>query len=275
MLVDSILQDDPRAEPLYARAQIASVLSRSELQSFHGPQVERACEEALGSVIDCLESEDRQRIQEEIFSRGPVTDIWRHTTLYLSVKAVADAAPDCIFEPAFRNALIELLELQEEGIDNVNFGGFRTSLEGFVTSYATTQALQALVSTETALNSQANPGKAFDLLCSTTGIHHSDPQNVVTVAGRKVVMNSWAGAAAMTGGLLAFATISALTIAFQSNLGHVASRLLLTWSTIFLGVGTFLYASVRLPKISNRRIALAVFTAFTAIFLPIIFFVFA
>lgn len=275
MLTDAVLQDDPRAEPLYASAQIARVLARPAVQSFDGPRVERAREKALDRVAAGLLGDDRPGIQEEIFSRGAVIDIWRHTTLYLCLTAIAEAAPDRIFEPSFRRALIEMLDLQEEGIDNINFGGFRTSREGFVTSFATTHAMHALASTSAALNGQVNPGRAFDLLCRSTGNHHSDPQGVIRIGDRSVIMNSWGGAVVFSASLIAAVTIAVLTAVFQAELGNIASRLLLIWSTFFLAGGTVLFASVRLPEISNSRIALAVFTGFSAILLPIIFFVFA
>jgi hypothetical protein len=44
---------------------------------------------------------------------------------------------------------------------------------------------------------------------------------------------------------------------------------------MFLALGTFGFAAVRLPRVSNGRIAFAVFTGFSAVFLPIIFFVFS
>jgi hypothetical protein len=275
MLADAVLEDDPRAVPLYASAQIAQVLARPDIRGLGGPRVERARETALNRVATGLRQDSPPGIQEEIFTRGEVTDIWRHMTLYLSLAARADAAPDHIFQPTFRHALIEMLDLQEEGVDNINFGGFRTSKEGFVTSYATTQALHALASTNTALSGQVNPGRAFDLLCRSAGTHHSDPQDVVTMTGRTVTMNSWAGAVVFFTSLVASLTIAALTIAFQEDLGNIGSGLLLMWSTFFLAGGSFVFASVRLPKVSNGRIALVIFTAFTAIFLPIIFFVFA
>jgi hypothetical protein len=275
MLIDAVLGNDPRVEPLYANAQIVQILSRHDIQNLDGPRMERALEKCIEAVVTALRGDEPPGIQEEIFSREGVTDIWRHMTLYLCLKAMADADPDHIFDPAFRRALIEMLGLQEEGTDNINFGGFRTSREGFVTSYATTQALQALASINTALESHVNPGKSFDLLCHSTGTHHSDPQSIVTIASRKVIMNSWGGGVIFGGSVVAALTIAGLTLAFQEDLGAVASRLLLTWSTLFLAGGTFLFASARLPGISNYRIALTIFTAFTAIFLPVIFFVFA
>jgi hypothetical protein len=274
MLIAAIIDDDPRAEPLYASAQIVDVLSRPEIALLGGPRTERAREKALGRVAARL-AQGRTGIQEEVFTRGEVTDIWRHMTLYLSLIAIAEAAPERVFEPAFRHALIQMHELQEDERDNVNRGGFRTSEEGYVTSYATTQALHVLASIKTTLTERVNPALTFDLLCQSAGTHHSDPQEVVQIGRQKVIMNSGGGAVVLTGGLVAAITIAALTIGFEGHLGHIASRLLLIWSAVFLASGTFTFAAVRLPAVPNSRIAVAIFTGFSAIFLPIIFFVFS
>jgi hypothetical protein len=274
MLIGSIIQDDPRAEPLYASAQIVDVLARDEIALLGGPRTDRAREKALDKVVATL-ARGHTGIQEEVFTRGAVTDIWRHMTLYLSLIAIAEAAPKRVFEPAFRHALIEMLELQEDERDNINLGGFRTSNEGFVTSYATTQALHVLASIETTLTERVNPALTFDLLCRSAGTDHSDPQDIVRVGQNTLTMNSGAGTVMLAIGLVAAMTIGGLTIGFTNQLGQVASRLLLIWSACFLATGTFLFAAVRFPRVPNSRIAVAVFTAFSAIFLPIIFFVFS
>lgn len=274
MLVDAVLDADPRAEPLYASAQIVQILARPDVAEFGGPRVDRARDETLARLLAHLQRGETG-VQEEVFTRGGVTDIWRHMTLHLSLAAVAEAAPDRVFEPAFRRALIELVELQECRADNINLGGFRTSKEGFVTSYATTQALHALSSINAKLSEQVNPGLAFDLLCRSSGTHHSDPQEILTITRRTVVMNSWGGALVLLIGCVAALTIAALTVGLKDHLGGVGSRLLLVWSAIFLGGGAYAFASVRWPEVSRRRIGFIAFTAFTAILLPIAFFVFA
>jgi hypothetical protein len=274
MLVGAVLDDDPRAEPLYASAQIVQVLARPDISVFGGPRAERAKEHALARVTTHLQR-GTLGIEEEVFVREGVTDIWRHMTLHLSLAAQAEAAPELIFEPAFRRGLIEMLELQECGADNVNFGGFRTSREGFVTSYATTQALHALASINMNLNEQVNPGSAFDLLCRSAGTHHSDPQDVMTIARRTVVMNSGAGALILLASCIAALTTSALTIDLKNELGDVASGMLLLWSAIFVAAGAFAFSTVRWPDVSNGRIALRIFTAFSAVLLPIVLFFFS
>jgi hypothetical protein len=277
MLIGAVLGDDPRADPLYANAHIAHLLAQQKIAVLGGRRTERAREKAIGRVLRDMER-GCTGVEDEVFTRGPVADRWRHLLLYLSLAATAEAAPNRIFEPPFRRALIRMLDLQEGGEDivsTVNFGGFRTSKEGFVTSYATAHGLGVLAAIETTLAKRVNPGLMFSLLCRSDGTHHSDPQEVVTIRRYPVTMNSYAGGLVFLTGLIAALTIGALTIGLKSHLGHVGSRLLLIWSTVFLASGTFAFASVRITKYSNARIAIWVFTAFSAIFLPIIFFIFS
>lgn len=274
MLIDAVLDDDPRVEPLYASAQIVQILALPEIASMSGPRGERALEQTVGVVSSHLER-GAAGIEEEEFTREGVTDVWRHMSLYLSLSAMAEADPKSVFGPPFRRALIEMLELQEDDDPgNVNYGGFRTAKDGFVTSFATTQALHALAAVNATLGEQVNPGLAFDLLCQSKGDHHSDPQKVVTLAGRSVVMNSWAGALLLLVGSLATLTVASLAIGFEERLGLAGSRLLLVWSLLFVAGGAFAFALVRWPAISKRAVALGISTAFLSAVLPIVIFVF-
>jgi hypothetical protein len=273
-LIKSVLEDDELASPLHAAAQITHLLASESIVELGGTRIEKARNRALRQVLDCL-GKGYFAIEEEVFQRGTVTDTWRHTTLPMSLRAVAVAAPDRIFEPSFRSALVALLNLQEIGTTNVNRGGFRTSLEGFVTSYATTQSLEVLGQVKTALNERTNPARTFDFLCRTEGTHHSDPQDLITIRRRTVTMNSWAGAAILSLGLLTGATIIAMSVGFQHQLGDVGSRALVVWGMIPPALSTFAYTCVRLPSTSNGKIAAVVFSAFTALMLPIVTFLLA
>lgn len=269
MLISSVVDDDERANRLYAAAQIVDVLSRPEIAELGGPRTERARELALDRVMGQLRR-DELGIEEEVFRRENTTDTWRHMTLHMSLLAVSRAAPEHIFDPAFRRGLIALLELQESGEENVNRGGFRTSREGFVTSYATTQALEVFALIGATVNDRVSPARTFDLICRIDGAHHSDPQEVLSVAGRTVTMNSWAGAVLLAIGLLSGATTAALSVALGEHLGTAGSRALVVWGTAFVAVGVFGYLAVRLPETPNGRIAAAVFGAFTALILPVV-----
>jgi hypothetical protein len=273
-LIDAVLDDDELASPLHACAQIAHLLAAESIVELGGTRIEKARNRALRRVLDSL-GRGYFAIEEEVFRRGTVTDTWRHTTLPMSLRAVAVAAPDRIIEPPFRAGLVTLLNLQETAPTNVNRGGFRTSQEGFVTSYATTQSLEVLGQVRIALGERTNPARTFDFLCRTEGAHHSDPQDLVTVRGRTVTMNSWAGSVLLVIGLLTGATIIAMSIGFQHDLGVVASRALVVWGMTPPAFCTFACTCVRLPRTSNAKIAAVVFSGFTALLLPIVTFLLA
>ena len=200
-LIRSVLEDDELASPLHAAAKIAHLLASESIVELGGVRIEKARGRALRRVLDCLERR-YFAIEEEVFRRGDVTDIWRHTILPMSLRAIAVAAPDRIFDPSFRVGLVALLNLQETGSTNVNRGGFRTSQEGFVTSYATTQSLEVFRHVKSALDERANPARTFDFLCRIEGTHHSDPQDLITIRRRTVTMNSWAALILLAIGLL-------------------------------------------------------------------------
>lgn len=272
MLISSVIDGDERANRLYAAAQIADVLAHSEIAELGGPRTERARALALDRVMDHVRRGDLG-IEEEVFRRESATDTWRHMTLHMSLLAASRAAPEQIFHPSFRQELVALLDLQESGEQNVNHGGFRTSREGFVTSYATTQALEVLALIRSTVNERVNPARTFDLLCRMDGAHHTDPQDVVSVARRTVTMNSWAGAILLAVGLLSGTTTAVLGVALKEHVGTAGSRALVVWGTAFVAVGAFGYLAVRLPKTPNGRIAAAVFAAFTALILPVLTYV--
>ncbi len=269
MLIASVLDGDERARCLYASAQIADLLGRREISGLGGSRTERARELALGRVMDALRSGELG-IEEEVFVRETATDTWRHMTLPMSLMAVCRAAPERLFDPPFRGGLIELLDLQETAIENVNRGGFRTSREGFVTSYATTQALGVLAKIAPTISERINPARTFDLLCRVDGASHADPQDVVSIAGRPVIMNSWAGVVLMIIGALSGATTAVLAVILRKHLGNAGSRALVIWGAIFVAVGTYGFVAVRLPGTSNGKIAAVVFSLFTALVLPVL-----
>lgn len=273
-MIRSVLDGDEVTRPLHAAAQITHLLASESIVELGGNRIEKARDRALRRVLDCLER-GSLTIEEEVFRRGHVTDTWRHTTLPMSLRAVAAAAPERIFEPSFRTGLVALIDLQETGTTNANRGGFRTSQEGFVTSYSTTQSLEVFKHVESALNERSNPALTFDFLCRAEGAHHSDPQDLITIRRRTVTMNSWAGVVLLCLGFLTGMTIIALAIGFQRQLGEVLSRALVVWGMTPPAISTFAFACVRLPAISNRKIAAAVFASFTALLLPIVTFLLA
>lgn len=273
-LIRSVLEGDELASPVHAAAQITHLLSSPSIVELGGTRIDKARDRSLRRVLDCLHRR-YFTIEEEVFRRGEVTDTWRHTTLPMSLRAVAAAAPDQIFEPSFRAGLVTLLNLQETGTINVNRGGFRTSQEGFVTSYATTQSLEVFNHVKSALDERANPARTFDFLCRAEGKHHSDPQDLITIRHRTVTMNSWAESILLAIGLFAGATIITMSIGFQHQLGDAASRALVIWGMAPPAACTFAFTCVRLPAVSNLKIATVVFAGFTALLLPIVTFLLA
>ncbi|WP_280195972.1 hypothetical protein [Nocardia farcinica] len=270
-LVSAVIDHDPRVEPLYACAYVAAVLSRAEIAALGGQRFERARKLARERLLDGLRRE-KARIEEEAFRRGEVSDTWRHLTLHLAVGTIIAIDTTTVFDPAVRQSLSDLLDLQETTELHAHRGGFRTSASGFVTSYATTQALEAMANVRTLLNESINPAKVFDMICRVDGVHHADAQRLLSARGRAFVMNSHAGAALLAVGGPAGLTIALLAVAFADQLGKAGSRALVVWGVLFIAVGTFAAISTRLPAVPNGRIAAAVFAAYTAVVLPVITF---
>ncbi|WP_054814468.1 prenyltransferase/squalene oxidase repeat-containing protein [Nocardia arizonensis] len=270
-LVSATIDQDPRIEPLYACAHVAATLARPEIAALGGKRLERARNLVVGRLLDGLRRQEA-RIEEEAFRRGDVSDTWRHLTLHLAVGAVVAADQRTLFDPAVRQALAELLDLQETAQRHAHRGGFRTSASGFVTSYATTQALETMASIRGLLNESINPAKVFDLVCRADGVHHADAQQLLSARGRPMVMNSHAGAALLAVGGPAGLTIALLAVRFADDLGKIGSRALVVWGVLFIATGTFASVSTRLPTVPNGRIAAAVFAAYTAVVLPVVTF---
>ncbi|MCP9620343.1 hypothetical protein FOH10_23715 [Nocardia otitidiscaviarum] len=270
-LVSATLARDPRVEPLYACAHIASTLARPEISALGGKRFERARDLSVERILAGLRRQETH-IGEEAFQRDNQSETWRHLTLHLSVGAVVAADPRTIFDPAVRQALSELLDLQETTRQHAQHGGFRTSMSGFVTSYATTQAMEAMTNVRTSLNESVNPAKVFDLVCRADGVHHADAQRLISTRGRALVMNSHAGAALLAVGGASGLTIALLAVAFADDLGEAGSRALVVWGVLFVALGTLAGISTRLPSVPNGRIAAAVFAAYTAVVLPVVTF---
>jgi hypothetical protein len=273
-LIDLVLGDDTRAKPLYAVSFVASLLARSEIASLGGRRIERAREMCVEKMLGHV-AHHETRVEEERFQRGDVRDNWRHLSLHLSIAALGAAGePGVLFEPVFRRALVDLLDLQEvdEGISNR--GGFRTSREGFVTSYATTQALEAMAQVRQAINHRLNPGLMYDVVCSAQGDHHSDPQEIVRVGHHRVTMNSGAGNIGLVSCGLGGLTILVLAVVFAAELGPIAYRGLVIWGACLVALGVFVVLATRLVRF-RRRIPAWTFAGFTALVLPVLTFLLA
>ncbi|WP_433193510.1 hypothetical protein ACQP1G_32725 [Nocardia sp. CA-107356] len=270
-VVSALLDDDVRFQPLYAASQAAIVLSLPEITAFGGKRIERARELAWENILRTLRH-GGARVEEEIVRRGDVTDAWRHVSLHWAVTALAYAGDRVVFDPIFRKALKDLLDLQDTAPTLTTRGGFRTSSEGFVTTYATTQAVEALAQLGQTLNERVNPAKVFDLICRDEGASPADPQDVISARGRSVVMNNYAGAGLLVIGGPAGLTIAIMSVAFADHLGDIGSRALVVWGTLFIAVSTHVYVATRFPAVPKGRIGTAVFAIFTAVVLPVVTF---
>lgn len=269
-LVSAVYQE-PRSLPMYAAAHIATVLSRPEVAAIGDKRAERACALAAERLLAGLRRDERD-IDTELFRRDNFVDTWRHLTLHLAIGAVVAADSRTIFDPAVRAAIIDLLDMQEVDAMGIYRGGFRISGEGPVTSYATTQALEALLQVQPAINERVNPAKVFDEICRADGAHPTDPQAVARVRGHRVVMNSTAAAVLLPLGVAAGTTIFALALALAEEMGRIASRGLVVWGTLLIALGAYGAIATRFPRLPKRRVAAAVFAAFTAVVLPVIAF---
>ena len=254
---------------LYASAQIADTFSRPQLMAMGGFRARRAHAVTVQRIRDAL-TRGVLPVEEEPFVRGGFRDSWRHTSLSLSLTALVRSDPGNILLPEFRSGLVHLLDLQEVGVDAYHLGGFRTSEEGFVTSYATTQALELMTLVSSAVTGQVNPARTFDYICSQEGAHHSDPRDLVRFRHYRVAMNSTAGALTMFLGVAAGATILVLALQLQDSIPIAEGRGLVVWSLALITFALYTYVTLRLPQIPDRVVAAAAFTVFTAIALPVI-----
>ncbi|MFI5716597.1 hypothetical protein [Nocardia sp. NPDC051750] len=273
-LVSAMLDGDAWVSPNYASAHIASLLAIPEIAALGGPRVRRAYELAADRVLECLET-GLGKLEEEPIRRGSVTQTWHHATLPLSVAALATSGDRLIFHPTFRRAFAELLDYQQLSPIHADRGGFRTSSEGFITSYSTAHAIHALAQVRSEVGDWVNPATVFDMLCQRGGVHHTDPQEVVQLGKSRLVMNSPAGAAFLAVGASAGFTIVMLALLFARPLGELGSRALVAWGTFLVFLGIYGFAATRLTRLSKRRVAAVVFAAFTAIIFPVVAFLLA
>ncbi|MGW5519503.1 hypothetical protein [Nocardia africana] len=267
-LVSSMYQE-PRTLPMYAAAHIAAVLARPEIVRIGDKRAERACELAVKRLLTGLRRGECD-IETEIFRRDDLVDTWRHLTLHLAVGAVIAADSRTIFDPAVRAAIVALLDMQEMDALAIYRGGFRISDEGPVTSYATTQALEALLQVRPAINERVNPAKVYDEICRVDGAHRTDPQAIATLGRHRMLMNSTAGQALLVLAVSAGATVFALAVGFHTVFGTVGSRALVVWGTVLVAVGAYCGLATRFPRLPKRRVASAVFAAFTALVMPVV-----
>jgi hypothetical protein len=264
---------DHQRGPVHVAAYTAFTLSRPEVRALGS---ERRFAQARDLACDRLMrflATRRYEAEEETFSRGRVLDTFRHLTLPIALRAVAAARPEALFEPPFRDALVALLALQDTTPTHVTYGGFRTSPEGFVTSYASTQALEVLASIRKDLSDYVNPAVAFDLICHSNSAHHTDPQTLARLGNRSLIMNSTAALSVMVLAVFAGGGLAAAGAMTRDAASPSVSRAFLVFGSLLAGLGISCYLSTRLHRTPIQRISLVAFTLFTALVLPALMFI--
>ncbi|SUA45105.1 Uncharacterised protein [Nocardia africana] len=121
-----------------------------------------------------------------------------------------------------------------------------------------------------AINERVNPAKVYDEICRVDGAHRTDPQAIATLGRHRMLMNSTAGQASLVLAVSAGATVFALAVGFHTVFGTVGSRALVVWGTVLVAVGAYCGLATRFPRLPKRRVASAVFAAFTALVMPVV-----
>lgn len=270
-LVAAILDHDPRPRPLYESAYVAAALVRPEIATIGGERFAHARELAVCRLLAALRRGD-VAVVEETFVWDGTAESWRHLTLHAALGAVLTADPRSITDPAVSQALTTLLDLQETDRMHTQYGGFRTSSDGYVTTSATAQALTAMTLARRGSNEIRSPARIPRIQDRSRTAHLAEPYRLASAGGRTVVMNAHAGAALWICGVAAGLTIATMAIIFSGNLGHTGSRALTAWGMLFVALGTYAGIGTRLPRVPRGQIATTVFGTYTAVILPLIAF---
>ncbi|MGF6885374.1 hypothetical protein ABIA39_004084 [Nocardia sp. GAS34] len=270
-LVAAILDHDPRPRPLYESAYVVAALVRPEIAAIGGERFAHARELAVCRLLAALRRGDAG-VAEETFVRDGVAESWRHLTLHAALGAVLAAEPRSIADPAVSQALTPLLELQETDRMHAQYGGFRTSPDGYVTTSATAQGLTAMTLAKQGSDEIPSPARNPRIQERSRTAHLAEPHRLAIAGGRPVVMNAHAGTALWICGVAAGLTIAAMAIVFSGHLGHIGSRALTAWGMLFVALGTYAGIGTRLPRIPRGQIATTIFGTYTAVVLPLIAF---
>ncbi|MBB5918481.1 hypothetical protein BJY24_007393 [Nocardia transvalensis] len=270
-LVSAVLDRAPRKQRLFESACVVATLAHPQVAEIGGDRFVHARELALCRLITALRR-GGIRIEEESFRRGGAADTWRHLTLHATLCAVTAGDPQAVGDPVVQQALTSLLELQEREPLHAQYGGFRTSPEGYVTSSATAQALEAMIRVRAQLDGTDEGTTVFEpigraLWSRRNGVPR--PKGAWAAAspyGGRPDVSVWVSNGS------AGVTISVLAVIFADQLGRMGSRALVAWGLAFVAIGTYEGLSNRLPQTSRRRIAAAVLGTYTALLLPLMAF---
>ncbi|WP_280383462.1 hypothetical protein [Nocardia wallacei] len=272
-LVSSILdRPSSRAQPVYESGCVAATLARPEVAAIGGDRFVHARELAVCRLLAALRR-GGMRIEEESFRRGGAADTWRHLTLHATLGALTAADPQAVRDPVVLQALAGLLDLQEMEPLHSQYGGFRTSADGYVTSSATAQALEAMVRARAQMGDDDSATTVFEPIGRMFRHRRAEARRSAadrrraTAFGRgRTDATVWAtsGSAGLT--------IALMAVLLADHLGRIGSRALVAWGMLFVAVGTYEGIAVRLPQLSRRRIAAAVIGTYSAVVLPVLAF---
>jgi hypothetical protein len=221
-------------------------LSSRSLSLLSTPKSRRIANRGVDWLLERVDGE--LPVEEEEFRRAGAVDRWRHLSLPLALRAIVTASPHQVLHPNFRYGLDRFCGWQE--IHGVNTGGWRTSAEGFVTSYATAGGVYVLASTRAAAEGMITPGATLDLALKAQGRHHADPQKVVTIGRREVILNSYSALAviALTTPLAVLGAVMSLA----SGGYKVPDRRAVFVAVFFLwSIAMIAYVVTRLPERSS------------------------
>lgn len=193
------------------------------------------------------------------FYRGGRIARWRHVSLALVLDACLAADPSLWRRPEVRNGLREMEALQEAS------GGYRNSRDGFVTTYTTAAAIGVLVRLQHAVDVDVTPVDLLDLHAYYAGASKHDPQKLIAVRARQVIMNSDATA------LLAATTTTGCGLGAFAVAVEGWARRLAVMSLVFLVATCWTpYLQTLGPPPSRARIAALSFAAVTAVIVPLV-----
>ncbi len=270
-LTAAILDHPPHRRPLCEAAYVGAALTQPEIAAMGGERFFHARELAVCRLLSALRRGDMP-VEEETFVRDGAADNWRHLTLHVALAAVLSADEQSMTDPTVTQALTDLLDLQEMDRMHAQYGGFRTSPDGYATTSATAEALKVMTLALEASSETSTCTRISGLPSRSRTAHLAESRRLVAAGGRAVVMNGHAGTALWFCGVAAGLTITVMALVFSYDLGRVGSRALAAWGMLFVTLGTYAGIATRMPRMPRGQIATAVFGTYTAVVLPVIAF---
>ncbi|WP_022873452.1 hypothetical protein [Nesterenkonia alba] len=265
LLTQELGKGDSDGAKLSDQAHAVAALSDAHVTRLLAGTQRRAVRRAVTRLLHRLDK--APVVEEEMFYREDERDYWRHLTLPHALLAILNAEPKYLLEPAFRRALKRLVGMQD--LDGANRGGFRTSPEGFVTSYATTAAVEVLCLVDRAAPDVVDPAYVLDLVCDVRGEHHEDPQEIAHVGRKRMVLNSTAAFIQAVTVTVLCAALALLMFLFEEALPMWGMRIG-AGAALVLVVASWAVYVMTYPRTNNLRVALGAGTVVTAVGIPLL-----